>query len=671
MIGLLSASVLFLCFFGAPSVLAEVVAVDIHQRESVLGGKEFGQGGVYEKLSGKIRFAFDPANPRNARIVDIDKAPVDELGRIQASANFMVLRPKRGCVARCIGLLDVSNRGHKAALAYFNAARFGRDPRVSADFGDGLLMRLGVTLIWIGWQFDVPGKVDLLRLEAPIARDGAKPIQGLVRSDWTVDQTRTTLHLGHREHIPYPISNPNDPRNRLTVRTGRLAPRTRVARDQWSFARVFDGELIPDSTHITMPSGFQPGRIYELVYVAKNPVVVGLGLATIRDVMSHAKYDQSSPFPVHTALGFGVSQTGRLLRHYIYQGFNTDEAGRKVFDGLLIHAAGAGRGSFNHRFAQPSRDAHRYSAFFYPTDLFPFSGRSQRDPGTGKVDGLYAQQFNSDHLPKIFFTNTGYEYWGRASSLIHTDPDGRVDAPPLTNERIYHLASGQHFVGNFPPEVRLRSSKIVAYRGNPLDFLVNLRALMVRLMDWVTKGRAPPDSRFPRIADGSLVPITAVRFPALPGIKFPRIIHQAYRVDYGSRWDHGIIDQQPPHLGAPFPSLVANVDALGNEVGGIRNVEIRIPLATYTPWNLRSDHLGAQDELVDFLGTYIPLARTEQERALNKDPRPSIETIYPSKKHYLARVEEAAEVLIVEGFLLREDIPRVTKRASVTWELLK
>ncbi len=667
---LLFALVLGLCFLGAPGAWAEVVATDINHKEDVLGGKPFGGTGAYEKLSGTIHFAFDPGNPRNARIVDLDKAQVDASGRVRAAANFMVLRPKRGCELRCIGLLDVSNRGHKAALAHFNYAPFRRNPRAPADFGDGLLMRLGVTLIWLGWQFDVPNKANLLRLKAPIARDGDKPVRGLVRSDWTVDQKGTSLHLGHRQHIPYPVSDPNDPSNVLTVRAGRLAPRTLVARDRWTFARTFRGEIIPDKTHITMSSGFEIGRIYELVYVAENPIVVGLGLAAIRDVMSHAKHDRSSPFPVHATLAFGVSQTGRLLRHFIYQGFNTDEQGRKVFDGMLIHAAGAGRGSFNHRFAQPSRDAHRYSAFFYPTDLFPFSGRSQRDPKTGKVDGLYAHQFNPDHLPKVLYTNTGYEYWGRASSLIHTDPEGRADLLPLTNERIYHLASTQHFVGDFPPRTRSGEQETTAHRGNPLDFLVNLRALVVRLMEWVTEERAPPDSRYPRIADDSLVPITKVRFPALPGIEFPQVVHQAHRVDYGPRWERGIIDRQPPRIGASFPSLVANVDAMGNEIGGIRNVEIRVPLATYTPWSLRSDYAGAQDELVDFLGTYLPLAQTERERALNKDPRPSVESLYPSKNIYLEKVNRAAEALVEEGFLLREDIHRVNRRAIDTWELI-
>jgi hypothetical protein len=647
-----------------PATVAKVVAVDVQVKEDLLGGRVFGNVGAYEKLVGRIYFEFEPTNPMNARIVDLDKAPVNDAGRVEAWANFMVLRPKRSCKADCVGLLEVSNRGSKVALAYFNNAPFRYDPRAPVDFGDGLLMRQGLTLIWVGWQFDVPEQPDLLRLHVPIASNDGKPIRGLVRSDWTVEHSVKTLALGHRGHAAYPVADPKDTRNVLSVRDGRLAPRKIVPREKWFFARGYGGQVIPDRTHIHMPSAFQAGRIYELVYDAEGPALVGLGLAAVRDMMSYAKYDKDSLFHVGQAIAFGVSQTGRFLRHFIYQGFNTDENGRKVFDGMLIHTAGAGRGSFNHRFAQPSRDAHRYSAFFYPTDLFPFTGRVQRDPQTGRRDGLYAHRHHSDHLPKVFYTNTGYEYWGRAASLIHTSVDGRADVAPLANERIYHLASAQHFVGRFPPSEPLATPGIAAYRGNPLDFLVNLRALLDRLVAWVTEGRTPPKSRHPRIDDGTLVSIESVRFPVLAGIPFPRVIHEAYRVNYGPRWQRGVIELQPPMLSKAFPSRVADVDRFGNELGGVRNVELRVPTATFAPWNLRSDYAGGRTELTDFLGTFIPFPRNEEERSRNRDPRPSLERLYPTREQFLKQIRRAAEDLVAEGFLLREDIARVTTRAA-------
>src|SRR5207249_2083302 len=272
------------------------------------------------------------------------------------------------------------------------------------------------------------------------------------------------------------------------------------------------------------------------------------------------KYDEASPFPVRRGLGLGISQTGRFLRHFLYQGFNTDEAGRTVFDGLFVHTAGAGRGSFNHRFAQPSRDAHRLSAFFYPTDLYPFSGRGQRDSETGVTDGVLVHE---SHLPNVMFTNTGYEYWGRAASLIHTTPN----------------------------------------------------------------------------ADGDVERLPA---PAIPGVRWPRIAHEAYRVDYGPRWREGIITVEPPRLGKAFPVRVPQVDADGNEVAGVRGVELLAPLATYAPWSLRGGIVNA-DELVDFYGTLIPFPRDRAERERTGDPRPSLVERYGDRKRYLELVTRHAE----------------------------
>ena len=467
--------------------------------------------------------------------------------------------------------------------------------------------------------------------------------------------------------MAYPVADPRHADNVLTVRSARLGPREIVPRDRWRFARLDDGRLVDDPTHIHLAGGFQRGKIYELVYRARDPVVVGIGLAAVRDVISWARYDSRSEFPVTAAIGAGISQSGRFLRHFLYQGFNTDEAGRKVFDGLLVHTAGAGRGSFNHRFAQPSRDAHRFSAFFYPTDLFPFTSRTQTDPETGIADGLLARSADHpDQWPKIVVTNTGYEYWGRAASLIHTSPDGRVDVTPLPNERVYHLAGGQHFIGGFPPTTSERAGR--AYRGNPLDFQVTLRALLARLVEWVVDGRAPPASVYPTLAAGTLVSIDALKFPRIPDVRAPSVIHQAHRVDYGPRWAAGIITREPPGIGAPFPALVSQVDADGNEVAGVRGVELLAPLATYTPWQLRGGHGSDAAELVDFLGTYVPLPRTDTERQRWSDSRLSLERRYADKREYRATAARAAESLVAAGLLLREDVPRVLERADQHWD---
>jgi hypothetical protein len=637
--------------------VAVVTRVSVHSRQDVLGGRPFGAAGGYEKLAGVVEFALDPASVANAPIVDLARAPRDASGRVTARADFMVLRPKAMPRERAVALLEVGNRGGKALLPYFARAAWSADPAVEADFGDALPLRLGLTLIWVGWQFDVPLRDGVLRLHAPVATDGGRPVEGLVRCDWTVDERVTSLPLGHRDHRPYAVAAPEHPDHVLTERDGRLAARRVVPRDQWRFV---DGE-----TRIARAGGFEPGKIYELVYRARDPVVVGIGLAAVRDMMSYAKHDPSSPFPVRWGIGLGISQTGRFLRHLVYQGFNSDEARHKVFDGLFVHTAGAGRGSFNHRFAQPSRDAHRFSAFFFPTDLFPFTGRSQRDPETGTTDGLFAHE---THVPKIFFTNTGYEYWGRAASLIHTTPGADADVEPSPHERIYHLAGGQHFVVD-PPAALESSDAVVTYRGSPLDFRPTLRSLLSRLVEWVRDGREPPTSAYPRLDADTLVAVDRVRAPTIPGVAWPRVAHEAYRVDYGPRWPSGIITLEPPRLGLPFPTRVPQVDTDGNELGGVRSLELLVPLATYTPWSLRRGAVNP-DELEDFYGTFVPFARDRAERERRADPRASVTERYGDRVRYMELVRRQAETLVRSGLLLGEDVARVVEQAERRWTLV-
>ncbi len=660
----------FLLLVPTADLSAKVVRVVVDRREDLLGGRAWGEIGAYEKLVGRIFFAFDPENPSNGRVVDLRWAPRNADGLVEAWADFMVLQPKDPGDRRGVAWLEVSNRGGKASLRYFNGATEGsRDPATEGDFGDGLLLEAGLTLIWVGWQWDVPEGGGRLKLYAPVAKLPGGFIQGLVRADWTVEEDAEVLPLGHRGHQAYlPIVEEAEGAF-LSVRDGRMAERTNIPRGDWTFVPPADGSLGTEGYGLRLDGGFKAGKIYELVYPARDPKVVGLGFAAVRDVISYAKYELESLFPVNLGVAFGVSQTGRFLRHFLYQGFNTDEGGRKAFDGMLVHTAGAGRGSFNHRFGQPSRDAHRYSAFFYPTDLFPFTSRTQRDPVTDREDGLFLRQ-EVENLPKVFYTNTGYEYWGRAASLIHTSVDGAQDVGPMENERIYHLSSGQHFVGGSPPsdDALMDEETLPAFRGNPLNFLLTLRALATRLVDWVVDEAEPPPSRYPTIAEGTLVPPLGLAFPHLPGLPVPSVIHEAYRADYGPRWqEEGVVDRQPPELGPAFPSQVAQVDGLGNETGGVRGVELRVPLATYTPWNLRTDRAFEPEELSDFLGTFIPLSRTEDERVARGDPRPSLEVLYPSREVFLEKVRAATRALVRDGFLLPQDAPRAVAAAEAQW----
>ncbi len=645
-------------FFGgfALTIDAAVVDIKVESRTKVLQGKEFGAIGAYEKLEGIVTFALDPSIAANAKIVDLDKAPHNMEGLVYAQANFMVLQPVDASKAAGIGVLEVSNRGGKALLPYFNAANQTNDPTKDKDFGDGLLMRRGYTLMWVGWQWDVPPASKVLQLMVPIAKDKGESIKGWLRSDRLMDQDDSFISVSHRNHYPYVAIDQDDPGNILTERESRDGLRNVVPREKWSFLN--GSSSVDGADFITKEGGFAAGKIYEIVYRSQDPRVVGMGFAAVRDFMSYAKYESSSPFKVKQGIAFGVSQTGRFLRHFLYEGFNKNERDRQVFDGMFIHAGGAGRGSFNHRFAQPSRDGHRFSAFDYPTDLFPFTSAAQTDTELG----ITASTLPKTHLPKIFYTNSGYEYWGRAASLIHTTIDGKKDIEPLENERIYHLASGQHFVIPFAPRDKLPGTEV--YLGNSLDYLVNLRALLPRLVDWVSKSDAPPKSAYPRVADGMLVEPLSMRFPAMPNVKAAKAANVPQRMDFGPRWQQGIIDLEPPKLGKPYGVLIPQVDEFGNELGGIRNVEIAVPLGTYTPWALRTGLAGAQDELRDFYGTWLPLSKESSPQ----DSRPSIKSRYENKDDYLEQAKRATKSLTEAGYLLEEDIPRALDRANQTWD---
>jgi hypothetical protein len=650
---------------------ARVVRVEVASRGDVLAGKPFGLAGSYEKLTGTVHFAVDPKNEANQIITDIALAPRNARGEVEFSADLYILKPKDIARGNGAALLEIGNRGRKGLLGTFSRAAGSLDPQTAAEFGDGFLMRQGFTLVWVGWQFDPPAEPGLMHVHPPRAGSAENPVRGLVRSNFVVTDRTYEHTLADRDHVPYPVADPDARESRMTVRQGVEDPPQQIPRAKWRFARMEGGQPVADTGKVWLEGGFEPGKIYEVVYVSENPPLVGVGAAAVRDVLSQLKYEGSPELgmpkaSINRALGFGTSQSGRFLRTFLYYGFNRDEANRKVFDGVMPHVAGGGRGSFNHRFAQASRDAHPFLNFFYPTDIFPFSDVEQSDPETGVTDGLLSHNLKPEHRPKVFYTNSAYEYWGRAASLIHTAIDGKQDAPLPDSTRIYFVAGTQHGPAGFPP-----STGIGQQRNNPMDYRWALRALLLALDRWTADGIEPPPSRYPRIANSTLVTPEKLNFPKIPGVNYSTRIHKAYRADYGPKFiSDGIVSQQPPQLGSAFPMLVPAVDADGNETSGIRLPELQAPLATYTGWNLFNANAGPTDEISSMAGSYIPLARTAAERRAAADPRPSIEERYPSREAYLGRVSEAALELAADGYLLEEDVAEVLRRAAGHWDYL-
>ena len=649
---------------------AEVIRIEVRLRADLAGGMSFGLAGPYEKLIGTIYFAVDPDNPANQIITDIALAPRNADGLVEFHSDFFLIKPKDVEHGNGTVLYEVSNRGGKGMLRYFNRGAGSVDPQTVEEMGDGLLFRNGFTLLWLGWQFDPPERDGLVRLYTPIATDGGTAIEGLVRSEVIVQEREFDRSLADRNHIAYPVTDPSDPANVMTVRDAVDGQRRVIPRDQWQFARLENGQIVEDLTRAYLEGGFEPHKIYDIIYKAQDPPVIGLGPAAIRDVMARLKYGAADELSIPAgaidrALAFGISQSGRFLRTFLFYGFNETEGHRKAFDGVISHVAGGGRGSFNHRFAQASRDGHPYLNKLYPTDIFPFTDVEQTDPETEMRDGLLARVAPA-FMPKIFYTNSSYEYWGRAASLIHTSIDGTQDSPLMENVRIYSFAGGQHGPGSFPAEQRSGQQL-----SNPNDYSWFMRGLLLAMNHWTDDGSLPPDSRYPLISDGDLVLPEQLNFPQLPGVGRPGAPHKAYRVDYGPEFaTRGIVSFEPPEVASTFPIMVPQVDDDGNETGGLKMPGVEVPLATYTGWNLFQPEFGPEGVLSSMQGSYIPFPRTAVDRQESDDPRGAIAERYRSREQYVGLVSNVALRLIDEGYLLAEDLAPILGRASDHWDYL-
>jgi Alpha/beta hydrolase domain len=648
------------------SLYARVTRVEISSRHDVLGGKTFGDAGAYERVVGRVYFSVPVANPHNQRIVDLGNAENLKNGEVEFSADFVAVRPKDVHKGNGSMLLEIPNRGHSRILSLVD----GGDEDLAKDSGDGWLLRNGFTVVSLGWQWDADG-ADALKLYTPIAKEHGKTITGLLRGDFMLPKAMDDVPLGHYfvgrvGGDEYPVSAPNDARNALTVRDTREGPRMAIPRRDWDFAHVVGGKLVPSNRHIHLTGGFQPGKIYEYVYVVADPVVAGCGFAAVRDFAAYAKHASDAVTPAARVYGEGISQNGRFLRDFLYQGFDADEDGQMALDGVLAHVAGAGRGNFNYRFAQPSRDAQPTSSIFFPTDIFPFTDQPETDPVSGETAGLLDRVVKDKIVPKIFFSNTSYEYWGRVAALIHVSADGKRDMDVSEKVRIYHFTGLQHYSGPFPP-AKGEADTLGQLPQSPLPVKYFWRSMIANMDAWVRNGTAPPASSYPKIADGTLVPFSEFAFPSIPRVNRPREANAAYHMDYGPRFAQGIFETQPPKAGAQFPVLVPAVDEDGNERAGVRLPEIAVPLATYTGWSLRDSSIGAPEQRCAFVGSYVPFARTAEERKKSGDPRKSLAERYGSRQDYLSRFTKALDELVAAHWILAEDRAAMLRLGEREW----
>jgi hypothetical protein len=615
-------------------VAAQVVRIDMEVVESpAFDGANFGSVGQYERLRGIFHGEVDPADPRHSEIVNLRNAPRNDRGRVEYSTTVEIVRP-----------IDMSG---------WNRAIYHTVPnRGGAVAGDPALLELGFALVQVGWQGDLTPTARNIVPELPVARNGdGSPIVGRAVEEFIFNDAEgeSTAELS------YPAADLDTSRATLTVRARQADPRVTPADLRWEF-------IDESRIRIDRPAGFDGGAIYELVYEAKDPIVMGLGFAATRDAISFLRYDMadgdgttnplSNPGLPTTAISIGISQSGRFLRDMLYLGFNEDVGGRIVFDGMHPDIAGSRKTFTNYQFSQPGRWQKQHEDHLYPGDQFPFTYATLFDPISGRTDGLLVKCSQSDTCPRIVHTDGEAELWQGRSSLVVTSPVGEhIELPE--NVRTYLIAGTQHG-GSGGVHAATPRVGICENLSNPMALSQIRRAVTVALYHWVAHDVEPPASRFPTRAGGGLVPADSVVFPAIPGVNYSGSYNPLHLNDHTT---------VPPRQGAEYTVLVGRVDPDGNMIDGVRHPNLAAPIGTFTGWNLRSEEFGEGEQCAG-TGSFVPFAATRADRIAAGDPRPSLEERYASQAEYVDAVRRAAAQLVEDRLLLPRDAEEIVRLAE-------
>jgi Alpha/beta hydrolase domain len=639
---------------GAPVAQARVTQIVIKAVESpAFNGRTFGAIGAYERISGQIIGEVDPNDRRNAIIVDVGLAPKNPNGTVSYSTDFQILRPIDRSKGNRRLLYEITHRGRTDALEIFNDSPTANDVNTSGDAGNGFLMRQGYMLVGSGW--DVPPPADkLFTINVPVAKnpDGSS-ITGPATEEFVIDKGQTPA----KRSLNYPAASPDKSKASLTVRKNYADAPIPVPASDWDYVDAKLNSVKLTSGNFGGPGSFGSTALYEFTYIARDPTIVGLGFAAIRDLATFLRTakadDQGAPNPlagdIQFIYTFCSSQPCRTMHDFVQLGFNETEgaAPAKAFDGILNWKAGGSGIFMNFRFGQPERTHRQHIGRWTPEYQFPFADQKLTDAVTGKTDSRLRRCEETKTCPKIFEANSSNEYWSKAASMLQTDTEGH-DLGGVDNVRYYLFASFPHVGAN--------GHGICAQPRNPMKPNQALRALLVDLDAWVTEGEAPPPDRLPRVADGTLVPPlpqAGMSFPQIPGVTYNGIHHTGDLFDFGPDFDKGILSVLPPRLvGSPYPVLVPKTDADGNDIAGIRMPDVTVPVATYTGWALRADGLDG----CDVAGQRIAFAKTKAERLAAGDPRLSLEERYADHASYVSLVKRAAEDLKAQRLLLDEDV---------------
>jgi hypothetical protein len=629
------------------------VTLTIANTQPFADGHGFADAGAYERVTGSVHFALDPADPANANVVDLALAPTNAQGLVEFTADLDILKPVD--LARGNGrlLYDVNNRGNKTALRAFNDGPPEPNPLTLKSAGNGYLLRQGYTLIWSGWQGDLLAGGGMLACDLPEAIEDGKRVRGLVRQEFVADANGVlAMPLSGAANVRNYEAVDLDPANAsMTVREHETDERQPLASTDWAFA---------DAGTCAVVGGFKPGWIYELIYETEGSRVMGLGLVGIRDLMAFLRHHDASPFAGHAKQTYiyGQSLSARVVRQFIYDGYNVDPDGRQVFSAAYTHVSGGGRLFANTRFAQVGRYPRQHEEHQWPSERYPFAYSAVPDAFSPDLDSVLKRPETD---PLIMHTHTNTEYWNRHASLGHTDPRTGDDLELPDNVRMYFLASAQH-MGS-----AMVSDDVGQQAQNRMSNGPLMRAALAAMDAWAVDGTAPAPSRIPSRADETLVsPEQAIRaLPRVSGFDTPSAPSRLPLYDYGSDFERGFVTEHPPKpVGdKEYTVQLPLVDADGNDLGGLRSPEILVPVGTHTGWNLRREGF-AQGDFTSLMGSFVPFARTKAERDARGDPRASIEERYASHDAYVNAIMQAAQTLVEERLLLQEDVPRYAAAAQ-------
>ena len=683
--------------FAAPLAEARITRIVIDpalSQSPTFEGRSFGEAGAYEKLRGRAYGEVDPRDPENAVITDIELAPRNARGMVEYSMDIYILKPVNLRAGNGKLFMEINNRGGKLFGA-FNRSGGGNNPTTAADAGDAFLMNQGYSLAWNGWDISAAPGGDRLTINVggPLKGPGGSDITGPSYEYIVFDNATTTS-----SSLAYPAASLDKSTATLTVRDHLMQAATPVPAAGWNYNAT--------GTAINLNGApFKQSAIYEFSYIAKDPVVAGLGLAATRDFIAFLKHavadddGNANPLAGHarTAYSFTVSQPARYLNDFQTLGFNADERGRRVIDGIL-NWIGAGTGvAINYRFAQTARTERNRQNHRYPEGPFPFAYPKLKDHLTGQVggrgvacagdndghdddddddDGGDRRQGRGNTCPKALEVNSANEYWVKTGSLLHTDTRGR-DLKDPKNVRFYLLSSVEHTVAGSPP-----TAGSCQQIRNTTDPNPGLRALFIALDQWVVRGVKPPKSEVPTretaafsipVGNGvGVVPQAALGWPNIPGVAYSGLITVRHLFDFGPRFDDGIMDINPPDFSGPvYPSFVSKVDRDGTEIAGIRLPPVEAPIATTSGWGLRSAAFGGGPgggnmDGCESSGQWIAFKTTKAERQAAGDPRKSLEERYDSHDGYVKAVAKAARDLEKRRLLLEQDVQRYIEQAEAS-----